>query len=231
MNNQPLKWCTYCRKYDHNDSECWSTRPANWHPTQHLGVDIKAALEGANRMGLSERSDKHSKVIEEFRRSLDEPIQPIGYISSADRDWLKNAPALGSKGGVTIKAERSAEFNWPVYAQPPLPDDAPPSADRESDEPFCWVLDAPGKRPEISFAENVPGPNWKPLYTAPQSATVASEDAACKVAADLLRNEIVRLEKPKAMFPQEAEKIGCRQAAFQEAVRYLDPSDSSGATK
>lgn len=21
-----MKWCSYCRKCDHNDSECWSTR-------------------------------------------------------------------------------------------------------------------------------------------------------------------------------------------------------------
>lgn len=59
-----------------------------------------------------------------------------------------------------------------------------------------------------------------------QSATGSSEDAACKVAAVLLRNEIVRLEYPKSMFPQEAEKIGRRQTAFQEAVRFLDPADS-----
>lgn len=26
------RWCTYCRKDNHNDSECWSTRPAGWLP-------------------------------------------------------------------------------------------------------------------------------------------------------------------------------------------------------
>ena len=26
----PGKWCSYCRKNDHDDSECWSTRPADW---------------------------------------------------------------------------------------------------------------------------------------------------------------------------------------------------------
>lgn len=66
----------------------------------------------------------------------------------------------------------------------------------------------------------------KEIIRLANSATLSTEDAACKVAADLLRNEIVRLDKPKAMFPQEAEKIGRRQAAFQEAVRYLDPSES-----
>lgn len=24
------KWCSYCQKNNHNDAECWSTRPANW---------------------------------------------------------------------------------------------------------------------------------------------------------------------------------------------------------
>ena len=24
------KWCSYCQKDNHNDAECWSTRPANW---------------------------------------------------------------------------------------------------------------------------------------------------------------------------------------------------------
>jgi len=24
------KWCGYCRKTDHNDSECWCTRAATW---------------------------------------------------------------------------------------------------------------------------------------------------------------------------------------------------------
>lgn len=61
----------------------------------------------------------------------------------------------------------------------------------------------------------------------PQSATVSDEDAACKVAADLLRNEIVRLEYPKSMFPQKAEEIGRRQTAFQAAVHFLDPADST----
>lgn len=28
------KFCTWCQKDNHNDSECWSTRPADWGPSQ-----------------------------------------------------------------------------------------------------------------------------------------------------------------------------------------------------
>lgn len=26
-------WCHYCQKNNHSDDTCWSTRPANWKPT------------------------------------------------------------------------------------------------------------------------------------------------------------------------------------------------------
>lgn len=29
----PPKWCSYCRKTDHDDSECSCTRPADWKPS------------------------------------------------------------------------------------------------------------------------------------------------------------------------------------------------------
>lgn len=25
-----MKWCNYCQKADHDDAECWCTRPADW---------------------------------------------------------------------------------------------------------------------------------------------------------------------------------------------------------
>lgn len=28
-----MSYCYYCKKDDHNDSECWSTRPADWRPS------------------------------------------------------------------------------------------------------------------------------------------------------------------------------------------------------
>jgi hypothetical protein len=30
MSDVIVKWCNYCQKNNHNDSECWSTRPAGW---------------------------------------------------------------------------------------------------------------------------------------------------------------------------------------------------------
>jgi hypothetical protein len=62
-----------------------------------------------------------------------------------------------------------------------------------------------------------------------QSASRESltDDAACKHAADVLRKEIERLEYPRSMVPQDASKISRRQDAFREAIRYLDPPDSS----
>lgn len=68
---------------------------------------------------------------------------------------------------------------------------------------------------------------WRQEAKAQSAIGPASEDAACKVAATLLRNEIVRLEYPKSMFPQEAEKIGRRQTAFQAAIRFLDPPEDA----
>ena len=29
------KYCFYCQKTNHNDSECSSTRPGEWHPTKY----------------------------------------------------------------------------------------------------------------------------------------------------------------------------------------------------
>lgn len=55
------------------------------------------------------------------------------------------------------------------------------------------------------------------------ATTEKSEDAACKVAADLLRAEVARLEYPKSMFPQEREKIARRQLGYEAAIRFLDP--------
>lgn len=42
------------------------------------------------------------------------------------------------------------------------------------------------------------------------------------VAARLLRDEIKRLDYPKSMFPQEAEKISRKQSAFEIAARFLE---------
>lgn len=41
-------------------------------------------------------------------------------------------------------------------------------------------------------------------------------------AAKLLRDEIKRLDYPKSMYPQQAEKIAKRQEAFTLAARYLE---------
>lgn len=54
-----------------------------------------------------------------------------------------------------------------------------------------------------------------------------TQDAAVNIVCELLRGEIVRLEYPKSMFPQEAEKIGRKQAAYQETIRWLAPTDST----
>ena len=32
------KFCTYCNKHDHSDSECWSTRPVDWQRPVHSVV-------------------------------------------------------------------------------------------------------------------------------------------------------------------------------------------------
>lgn len=34
------KWCEFCKANTHNDSECWSTRPANWRPQNHGPIGI-----------------------------------------------------------------------------------------------------------------------------------------------------------------------------------------------
>lgn len=49
------KWCTYCRKNDHNDNECWSTRPADWkvftYDSRYVYIDNK--LPSFNQLGLA----------------------------------------------------------------------------------------------------------------------------------------------------------------------------------
>lgn len=42
MTNEIAKWCRYCNKAGHDDSECWSTRPAGTEPRAF--VDVAAAL-------------------------------------------------------------------------------------------------------------------------------------------------------------------------------------------
>lgn len=41
MSKSLIKWCNYCQKNTHNDSECWSTRPVR---TNGLTDTYKAAL-------------------------------------------------------------------------------------------------------------------------------------------------------------------------------------------
>lgn len=58
------KWCTYCRKHDHNDDECYCTRalPASWVPTPAMSMEIfreataAAARDRAQHMEASLRS-------------------------------------------------------------------------------------------------------------------------------------------------------------------------------
>lgn len=35
---QQAKFCFYCGKNTHNDSECWSTRPADWRPRTNVNI-------------------------------------------------------------------------------------------------------------------------------------------------------------------------------------------------
>ncbi|MDP3937687.1 MAG: hypothetical protein Q8R92_06075 [Deltaproteobacteria bacterium] len=76
-----------------------------------------------------------------------------------------------------------------------------------------------------------PAPNnaqWATTRPEPAAAALSavatlSDDAACKRAADLLRAEVKRLEYPKAMVPQESDKIEHRQRGFEAAIMFLDP--------
>lgn len=46
MSPDAEKWCSYCRKSDHSDTECRCTRPAGWRPGQAVAARYAApALE------------------------------------------------------------------------------------------------------------------------------------------------------------------------------------------
>jgi hypothetical protein len=53
----------------------------------------------------------------------------------------------------------------PSPSRDAVPSSATPPTE---DDPFCWHRDGV----QFSFAENLPGPGWKPLYAAPLSATL-----------------------------------------------------------
>jgi hypothetical protein len=66
---QPSPWCSYCRKHDHNDSECWSTRPADWKETPPPASNLASILASARASdtyrkeseALSSPDDKHDE--------------------------------------------------------------------------------------------------------------------------------------------------------------------------
>lgn len=36
-----MKWCTYCRKADHSDAECWCTRVAPYPSDPMFGLSVR----------------------------------------------------------------------------------------------------------------------------------------------------------------------------------------------
>lgn len=50
------KWCHYCRKDNHNDSECSSTRPSDWKPGP---ADMKPAPYGSRNLVMERVIDRH----------------------------------------------------------------------------------------------------------------------------------------------------------------------------
>lgn len=65
--NDPIetrKWCTYCRKDNHTDVECWSTRPADCPNEQDALIDA-ATLYAANYDG-DDRQDIRIDVTNAF---------------------------------------------------------------------------------------------------------------------------------------------------------------------
>jgi len=57
-------WCHYCRKANHDDAQCFSTRPAGWMPKPEdakpvPGVRFEVLAQGVDRSGLL---DEHYRV-------------------------------------------------------------------------------------------------------------------------------------------------------------------------
>lgn len=53
--DKPAKWCTYCRKDNHNDAECWSTRPKDWKPDERFNALGILNLHGKPIVPTTER--------------------------------------------------------------------------------------------------------------------------------------------------------------------------------
>lgn len=94
-----MKWCSYCRKDDHNDSECWSTRAM---PTGAVAVDYTKishgfAFSGQRLLKTYTKAELDAAVASERGRWI------AALLDSATHVY-ENAAALRKYPGMELEA-------------------------------------------------------------------------------------------------------------------------------
>lgn len=105
------KWCAYCMKDTHTDAECWSTRPADWHPGRNLPYIWPESPPASSSLARSIPENIVKGMLAGCR--LDALEQALNCYSPDDSatDWADKIRALKTEGVRSVVAKLDLEIS------------------------------------------------------------------------------------------------------------------------